>query len=104
MDIYLENNKWGDLGIDICLGPTIDNKLSYSDQMFLPEYLHSALENATLDNNKKLVSKSNVYIPDKKEEIKSFLQPWVIFFLLLLLSLYLSFKQIKYGIKFIYFD
>ena len=104
MDMYLENNKWGDLGIDICLGPTIDNKLSYSDQMFLPEYLHSALENATLDNNKKLVSKSNVYIPDKKEAIKSFLQPSVIFFLVLLLSLYLSFKQIKYGIKFIYFD
>ena len=56
MDMYLENNKWGDLGIDICLGSAIDNKVSYSDQMFLPEYLNPFF-------NFSLVLWSKIFVP-----------------------------------------
>ena len=103
MDLYLKKNQWGDLGIDICLGSSIDVEASNLDQMYLPDYLFSGLEIATLDN-KKLVNETLTYIPDYNEYKQSIFSPKLIFIIILLISIYISFRQIKYGLKYKYFD
>ena len=74
MDLYLKKNEWGDLGIDICLGSSIDVEASNLDQMYLPDYLFTGLEIATLDN-KKLVNETLTYIPDYNEYNQSIFSP-----------------------------
>ena len=103
MDLYLKKNQWGDLGIDICLGSSIDVEASNLDQMYLPDYLFTGLEIATLDN-KKLVNETLTYIPDYNEYKQSIFSPKLIFIIILLISIYISFRQIKYGLKYKYFD
>ena len=103
MDLYLKKNEWGDLGIDICLGSSIDVEASNLDQMYLPDYLFTGLEIATLDN-KKLVNETLTYIPDYNEYNQSIFSPKLIFIIVLLISIYISFRQIKYVLKYKYFD
>ena len=104
MDLYLEKNKWGDLGIDICLGPEIDDYVSFNDEMFLPEYLFKGIENAIKDGNKNIVSKTNI-VNLQKENFQSYsLSPYYVFLIFFIISIYLSFRQVKYGIKYFIFD
>ena len=104
MDLYLEKNKWGDLGIDICLGPEIDYDVSFDEEMFLPDYLFKGIENAVRDGDKNIVSKTNI-INLQKEDFQSYsLSPNYIFLIFFIISIYLSFRQVKYGIKYFIFD
>ena len=104
MDLYLEKNKWGDLGIDICLGPEIDDYVSFNDEMFLPEYLFKGIENAIKEGNKNIVSKTNI-VNLQKENFQSYsLSPYYVFLIFFIISIYLSFRQVKYGIKYFIFD
>ena len=104
MDLYLKNNKWGDLGIDICLGPEIDDYVSFDEEMFLPEYLFKGVEDALLDGNKKIVSQTNIINSQKEEFISGFLSPFYVLLIFLILSIYFSFRQVKYGVKYFLFD
>ena len=104
MDKYLKNNKWGDLGIDICLGLEIDKEASYSEEMFLPEYLFSNLEDSFLDGNINLISKTNIINSNSPLINKNIFQPKYIFLLFLITCVFLSFRQIKYSLLYIYFD
>ena len=104
IDRYLDNYKWADIGIDICLGTKIDDKASNYDAMFLPEYLFSSLENATV-GNKKLVFETRINNLDQDQIIsRGIISPKIVFSIFLIISLYFSFRQIKYHNKFIYFD
>ena len=104
MDLYLEKNKWGDLGIDICLGPEIDYDVSFDEEMFLPDYLFKGIENAVRDGDKNIVSITNI-INLQKEDFQSYsLSPNYIFLIFFIISIYLSFRQVKYGIKYFVFD
>ena len=104
MDLYLKNNKWGNLGIDICLGPEIDYNVSFDEEMFRPEYLFKGIEHAVKDGNKNIVSKTNI-INLQKEDFQSYsLNPHYIFLIFFIISIYLSFRQVKYGIKYFIFD
>ncbi len=104
MDKYLKNNKWGDLGIDICLGLEIDKEASYSEEMFLPEYLFSNLEDSFLDGNINLISKTNIINSNSPLINKNIFQPHYVFLLFLIACVFLSFRQIKYSLLYIYFD
>jgi hypothetical protein len=46
-DLYLGQQPWGDLGIDICLGLPMDKKASPYEYMFLPDYIESSFEHAS---------------------------------------------------------
>lgn len=50
-DIYLNQQPWGDLGIDICLGLPMDKTASPSEYMFLPDYIESSMDRASLKND-----------------------------------------------------
>ena len=47
-DLYLEQQPWGDLGIDICLGLPMDKKATPYNYMFLPDYIESSFNHASL--------------------------------------------------------
>ena len=102
MDLYLEN-KWGDLGIDICLGPEIA-LVSLSMRDVSSDYLFKGIENAVRDGDKNIISKTNI-INLQKEDFQSYsLSPQYIFLIFFIISIYLSFRQVKYGIKYFVFD
>ena len=104
MDLYLNNNRWGDLGIDICLGPEIDYKVSFNEEMFLPEYLFKGVEEASLSGKNKIVSLTNTINNNSIDFESHFFNPFLVFFSFLILSIYFSFRQIKYAIKYFLFD
>jgi hypothetical protein len=55
-DIYIEKlQPWGDLGIDVCLGLPMDKKASPSEYMFLPDYVESGFDHATVKNDSAVV-------------------------------------------------
>ena len=104
IDRYLDNYGWADIGIDICLGTEIDDKSSNYNAMFLPEYLFSSLENATV-GDKKLVFETRINNLDRDQIVsRGIISPKIVFSIFLIIALYFSFKQIKYNNKFIYFD
>ncbi|MDG2147814.1 MAG: DUF4105 domain-containing protein [Flavobacteriaceae bacterium] len=118
IDRYLDNYKWADIGIDICLGTKIDDKSSNYDAMFLPEYLFSSLGNATV-GDKKLVFETRINNLDQDQIISGrIISPKIVFCIFLIISLLASFKQInnksgynyyplrniKSNSRFVYFD
>jgi hypothetical protein len=50
-DLYLVNQPWGDLGIDIALGLPMDKKASAYEYMFLPDYVEAGFKNASIEQN-----------------------------------------------------
>ena len=59
-DIYLRDQPWGDLGIDICLGLPMDKVATPYEYMFLPDYIESGFDHAYIknDNGKEPIVKS----------------------------------------------
>ena len=101
MDMYLKNNLWGDLGIDICLGPEIDRVISSQDKMFIPDFLFESLENASIAGSDKLIKETIILNSDTIEEFKeNFLTPNLIFFIFFIFIMTISFRQIKYDISY----
>jgi len=73
-DIYLAEQPWGDLGIDICLGLPMDKKASPYEYMFLPDYIESGFDHATIVTDGKtlpLVSSKNIVYEMRAEERQS---------------------------------
>ncbi|MBP6432978.1 MAG: DUF4105 domain-containing protein [Ferruginibacter sp.] len=91
--VYLNNNQqyWSKLGIDILLGSPMDAKMTIEQQQFLPDNLmHS------LDSNKNLItSKQNLYPISNDKLAKPLFTPFIIFTLLLLSIIALSFSKNK---------
>lgn len=60
-DLYLQEQPWGDLGIDICLGLPMDKEASPWEYMFLPDYVESGFDHAVLrPENRPIVKRKNV--------------------------------------------
>jgi hypothetical protein len=82
-DLYLKQQPWGDLGIDICLGLPMDKKATPYEYMFLPDYLEYFFDHATITRNGEAIPivklKIPVYRPHPQAEPKSWIHPWVVF-------------------------
>ncbi len=93
-DLYLGEQPWGDLGIDIGLGSSIDKKADPYEYMFLPDYIESYFAHASLiqNGNKVPLVKSSaiVFTPRPEALEKSLFHPWIVFGLLLLVALGLT--------------
>ncbi len=89
-DIYLKHQPWGDLGIDICLGLPMDKRATPYEYMYLPDYIESGFDHATL-NNQPIVKNKIIAYQSMPEEIpSSILHPWVVFGLLLIVTATIS--------------
>ena len=50
-DLCLTHQPWGDLAIDICLGLPMDKKATPYEYMFLPDFIMSFMDHATIRRN-----------------------------------------------------
>lgn len=90
-------NSWGGFGIDLALGSVIDREIPYEQFMFLPEYIAIAFGDATLDNTKPLVKKSQVlYKSDSIQTVDNFfLSPVFVFLIISAFIIFITFRDFK---------
>jgi hypothetical protein len=90
-------NTWGSFGIDIALGSVIDKKASANEYMFLPKYIHAFFDAAKIEGTTNLVkSSTTIFQKQETSTASNFLfSPLVIFGLLALVILFMTYKDYK---------
>jgi hypothetical protein len=98
-DIYLGQQPWGDLGIDICLGMPMDKVASRVEYMFLPDSLESGFDRAKIKSDtgwSDLVKeKIIVFNADEQKSGISLTHPWIVFGLIALGIFVISYRDVK---------
>ncbi|HEU5289139.1 MAG TPA: DUF4105 domain-containing protein [Cyclobacteriaceae bacterium] len=94
-DIYLKYQPWGDLGIDICLGLPMDKKATPYEYMFLPDYIESSFDRASINGSPIVKEKANVYDSVAEAYNRSLFHPMNVFILIALVALTLSIWDFK---------
>lgn len=97
-DIYLQEQPWGDLGIDLCLGFPIDKTVEPEIYMFLPDFVEAGFNNALIISNngeeEALVARTiNTYEPFDEQAVSSWNKPLIVFSAVLLLGMIISFRS-----------
>ncbi len=104
MDLYLGQQPWGDLGIDICLGSEIDIEADGYGYMFLPDYVELALSKATLGGQPLVKETITVHKPTPAEPIESAIKPLVVFVLIFFFIGLITHRSVKYGVTYRWLD
>ncbi|HEX6225027.1 MAG TPA: DUF4105 domain-containing protein [Chryseolinea sp.] len=93
-DFYLKQQPWGDLGIDICLGLPMDKKAAPLEYMFLPDYVETAFDHASIVHGSSTVplvkEKHITYEAREEEPTRGLPHPLYVFGLIALLAIALS--------------
>jgi hypothetical protein len=92
-EIYLQQQPWGDLGIDICLGLPMDKKATPYDYMFLPDYIESSFDHTTINGSPIVKQKIAVYESAPERIFFHWYHPWIAFGLLFLFTTFLSYRD-----------
>lgn len=99
MNRELPWNTWGSFGINLALGTKLDQKISYEDYMYLPDYLYLSFKDAKKIEDgvsKPLVKKEVVILDFKEEKFQlSWLNPAFVLSLLLLITIVITFRDMK---------
>lgn len=88
---------WSKLGIDILLGAKVDKKVTNGQAMFLPDYLLSGFDSAVINNHPLVETKHTILQMPSPLNKKSFFTPGIIFSLLLIVLIFLSFSSAKWA-------
>ena len=98
-DLYLTEQPWGDLGIDVGLGLPTDKIATPYEYMFLPDYVESGFNHDTILHNSvsvPLVKETNIiYESFPEDHSPGFFQPLTVFTIFLLGALYVSYRDLK---------
>lgn len=96
-------NSWGTFGLNLIAGTKLDQKATSEEYMYLPDYLYSSFKNATVyikNQPKKLIKREDILINVKEKQPKnSLFNPFLIFSLLALLGVYITYKDFKKNIR-----
>ncbi len=107
-DLYLTNHPWGDLGIDICLGLPIDKMATPYEYMYLPDYVMSGFDHATLTRNGSTVPAVKLKVPTfvnmPTEPQAAPVHPWTAFGCFLGLTILLSIVDARRKVVSLWFD
>ncbi len=108
-DEYLEEKQpWGDLGIDLTMASTINHHASPMEHMFLPDYLMMAIEKAkikTATGEEPLVKETKIiYQGVPTAGNSTWFTPTLLFGILLLLTLFITWRDIKRGTIALWYD
>lgn len=107
-DLYLQQQPWGDLGIDLCLGLPMDKEASPYEYMFLPDYIEAGFNHASLmkDGKKVPLVKETIltYQARPEQEPTQLFTPFMVFTLLLLFGLWLTYRGYRRGRGYFGFD
>lgn len=90
-------NTWGSFGMDIAIGSVTDRPVSNKEYLFLPEYTQDALRIAQSTNGLLAAPIQIIYQPETPNTYKEsiFFSPMVIFSLIAMLILYVTFRDYK---------
>ena len=92
-------NSWGTFGLNLIAGTKLDQKASFAQYMYLPDYVYSSFKDATVfikNQPRKLVKREVVLLKFKEKEAKTAIfNPFLIFSILALLGIYITYKDIK---------
>jgi hypothetical protein len=97
-DIYLKHQPWGDLGIDIGLGLPMDKKATPYEYMFLPDYVESGFDHATIENNGipvPLVKEKIIVYESLPELPPTTIHPLLVFSLVFVIIGLISYRDVK---------
>lgn len=98
-DLYLQEQPWGDLGIDVGLGLPTDKIATPYEYMFLPDYVESGFAHASILHNgtrEPLVKRTNVvYESVPEENAAGIFRPVIVFSLFLLLIIFISYRDLR---------
>jgi hypothetical protein len=92
-------NTWGSFGINLALGSKLDKVASTKEYMYLPDFVYSGFKNSSVSRNGKIENlvKTDRFILNFKE-IKiaaSLYNPLFLFSLILLIGIYITYRDIK---------
>ncbi len=81
MHSYLDDNPWGELGIDLCLGSKIDLVISEEDYLFLPDNIFTLYENTSKKDQQPIIKNTvDIITPQQNNKPEStFLNPFIVF-------------------------
>ena len=105
---YLQQSPWTKLGINLILGLPADRKALPYDYMYLPDYLRSGFEHATISVNgeiRPLVASGREYLPMQLTFSRNALyDPVVVFLSIILVVMLLSVIEIRKKKYFVFLD
>lgn len=104
---YLDRGgqQWSKLGIDMLLGNPIDKKITNREAMFLPDYLLMAFDSSVLNGQPVVGEKKVLLNYFDAYKTKSGITPFIVFGILFLIILVLSFiTRSKWSLFFKVFD
>ena len=92
-------NTWGNFGINLILGSKLDNIATAKQHMYLPDYVYLGFKNAEVihnSNTEPLIKEERFILKYKELKIEPlFLSPFIVFTLITLLGLYITFNDAK---------
>jgi Domain of unknown function (DUF4105) len=98
-DIYLKQQPWGDLGIDICLGLPMDKVATRTDYMFLPDSLELGFDRAKVKSDSGwtslVLNKKQVFQNQPTEASFSFFHPWIVFGIIAISIIFISVNDLR---------
>ncbi len=107
-DLYLQEQPWGDLGIDVGLGLPTDKQATPYEYMFLPDFVESGFAHATIRVDGRiepLVQPTTIiYESYPEESAAGFFTPLVVFTLFLVLAGVVTYRDLKRNKLTMYFD
>jgi hypothetical protein len=92
-------NAWGTFGLNLIAGTKLDQKATSEEYMYLPDYVYNSFKNATVyikNQPKELVKREDILIRVKEKQPKTaLLNPFLMFSILALLGIYITYKDFK---------
>ncbi|MFY0625374.1 MAG: DUF4105 domain-containing protein [Reichenbachiella sp.] len=103
MDKYLNQQPWGDLGIDLCLGSQIDAHADGRAYTYMPEYLQEAFDKAKIlegDSARSLVKETKILnTATPMPDASSLFKPIHLFVLVFFLTGIVIHRSLKYNVN-----
>jgi len=92
-------NSWGTFGLNLIAGIKLDEKATSEEYMYLPDYVYRSFKNGFLfikNQPKKLVKREDVLLNfEEKQPIVTNFSPFLIFNLLALWGIFITYKDFK---------
>ena len=99
MNVEIPWNTWGSFGINLILGSKLDNIATAKQHMYLPDYVYFGFKNAEVIHDSKtepLIKKERFLLSFEELKIEPlFLSPFLVFTLITLLGLLITYKDVK---------
>lgn len=108
MNKEINPNTWGSFGINIALGSKLDKIANPKEYLYLPDYVFEALNTSKIiknGNEEDLVQKTNILLDFEEKESKSnVFSPFLAMLLLLLLGLFITYRDLRNAKRTKWFD